>query len=1302
VGCVLGGSAAAALAAGAAYIATRLKARPAAYSKVVASMNSLAAPPKVLNPDAKVTSVDVPDRPQDAIREAAGLVIGIASAGYLPTVFADNRDNQKAALEKRVLAMPPAHDADTIKDFLAFEKRNRHLVMGHIVKIDELNFDRWIARVNSSLPVRRRLMMARASLLERGITTNDLLDPESLHRATSRSSFCKFETLLKGTRIEENSSAPRLIQGAHPEMTVSVGPWMSAFQGRMKSQLDGRNGLLFTSGKTVREVGAFIGRKIDEGWTPFDDDVGAFDLSIIEPYCHLENDWCKDFRAPPLTRQLLQANVKTHGFTSLGWKYSVRGTRKSGDCGTSVFNSLLNLLFHLYIFCKERGCTVEQARSQLVMAAQGDDDVGAHTGGPIDWKHWMALLGFKSEPHYPHETARVEFCSHYLTRDSLGWTFKPKVGRIFAKFGVSLRAKEKDALAYLRGNALSIKATAASCPPLRLLVDWALAKTVDVTAKAPPAEPWKMRSDLEGEATPETWSDLETRYGYTLAVHKALEEEFRTFEPGQIVETPVFDHLCGCDTDGVARDPSSWFGLPIPDVPTGPEIRPERMSYIVNLPGQGAVAVDVPGKEPVTVGHVIKLACRKAKLGDGPNSSKYEASIAGAPIPPQHAPTGFEIDVRMKGLGGGSSLAAAAAAPAVAGAARVAADLVARVAGRLPAVISAAMSELPREIVSDTVEAAVLATWDSWVKIEAADTDEKKALGSEVIVVRVCGLTRVHTVVPGQSLAAAVMASHSVPMSAIERLEVFVAGRPAAWTDLATTDIEVRAKGLGGADISKSERKVAKLIRESGALPTSMGYLWATLDGFHDHEFSMDGVPDQMIAGSVRQCVRQTLTVSCPTALATGNWDCNITSFPDSLPGSLNQWTATQGTSGGLVENLNTYGITPNTNPPAIAGGVVAYSTASGTTQSFKSASNWIPSVQASVSAGGNRFKANVPGSWREYARAIEVINSTAPLYQQGQCIVWRQPMPTPTEATVVTVFDPEAGVAGTTIPGSVSAVRSPAPPATPAEAIQLLGSREWHAKEGAYVMNTSNMDSNPLINGQYMYNLWYDNTYDDQVVWGPNWVNAQLPNMALNTYPAFFPSALQPFNMGGAYFVGLSPQTTLTISIRSYVEIFPSQLGNTLTSLATPSAPYDERARRLYAECMKTMPPGVMLCENGFGDWLSDVAGKIANFVSPVANMVSRVASAIPHPLAQAVARGADVVSGVSGSFMAPSSEAMRDDGVEQSIQREKRMIRAESRAREDKNEKAEAKRSLALRQSKAAVKLMVRKSAMSKKKRG
>jgi hypothetical protein len=235
--------------------------------------------------------------------------------------------------------------------------------------------------------------------------------------------------------------------------------------------------------------------------------------------------------------------------------------------------------------------------------------------------------------------------------------------------------------------------------------------------------------------------------------------------------------------------------------------------------------------------------------------------------------------------------------------------------------------------------------------------------------------------------------------------------------------------------------------------------------------------------------------------------------------------------------------------------------------------------------------------------------------------------------------------VLGTSNFGAVTGIITPAPPNNIAEAMLLPGSRQWHAKEGAMLVNTLNSFEIPAINNQTMYNLFYEDSPTDTLNFGPvpsgsqyltpySAVTAAITNMYFNrTY-------LTPFNMTGAYLSGLSPQTALTVNVRVYAEVFPSQLGNILTPIAQPSAPYDAVCAALYAEIIKGLPPGVMLCENGFGDFFKDVVSKISSFVSPVANFVKGIAGSIPHPAAQAVSRIADTVGSVSGQFVPASTE--------------------------------------------------------------
>lgn len=247
-------------------------------------------------------------------------------------------------------------------------------------------------------------------------------------------------------------------------------------------------------------------------------------------------------------------------------------------------------------------------------------------------------------------------------------------------------------------------------------------------------------------------------------------------------------------------------------------------------------------------------------------------------------------------------------------------------------------------------------------------------------------------------------------------------------------------------------------------------------------------------------------------------------------------------------------------------------------------------------------------------------------------------------------------------------------------------------------VFTTPCQDANPIVQNQYIYPLYYEDSPSDSTLYTPRpFTSTVVFNTSTLVLPAMPPSYRAPFNMTGVFFTGLSTQTTLTINLRAYIEIFPSQLGNPLTPIAQPSAPYDETALKFVSEVMKEMPPGVMLCENGLGDWLADIAGKVSSFVSPIAGTVGKIAGAL-----SGIVPGAGLVSNVANMIHAgtssssrgvESSSTMRDDGVVRAISNEKAMMRSEQRARKPKA--APRAQNVAVRQAAALAKLKARSAA-------
>jgi hypothetical protein len=137
------------------------------------------------------------------------------------------------------------------------------------------------------------------------------------------------------------------------------------------------------------------------------------------------------------------------------------------------------------------------------------------------------------------------------------------------------------------------------------------------------------------------------------------------------------------------------------------------------------------------------------------------------------------------------------------------------------------------------------------------------------------------------------------------------------------------------------------------------------------------------------------------------------------------------------------------------------------------------------------------------------------------------------------------------------------------------------------------------------------------------------LSGVAPVTYPLplFFNDS--PYSMVGAFYTGLSLQTTLTLTVHFYVERFPQIDQADLVVLAAPSPKYDPLALELYSRMLGEMPPGVMVKENGFGQWFTDLIAEIA----PIAG---DALSAIPHPFAQVAAQGAKAAGRMASGIQA------------------------------------------------------------------
>jgi len=393
-------------------------------------------------------------------------------------------------------------------------------------------------------------------------------------------------------------------------------------------------------------------------------------------------------------------------------------------------------------------------------------------------------------------------------------------------------------------------------------------------------------------------------------------------------------------------------------------------------------------------------------------------------------------------------------------------------------------------------------------------------------------------------------------------------------------------------------------------------WLKVALDPFHDSDTFCDGYPDIEVAASIVQVVKQTISISVPSSLAGANWDCNIISFPTETAGL---GTTTTATIKGNTLTVGTIGSNPS------LAGVTAIASAAGVPISLDTTS-----IVAGQIVVPDSF---LQGSARVIAKGFEAVNTTSELNVQGQVIAYRSPV-SATAGQAWQIQDPGGG-----FPGSgVATVREiNTPPVSAKQAMLLAGSRQWHAKEGGYCVNTLNtLNLNTEGETFHIPMLAADATEGAEDSIGT------IPTLQSDGSTFIGPSMVytDDFNISGLYFTGLSPQSTLAITSVVYIERFPDYQEADLTVLARPSPGVDMRALQCYSTAISTLPPGVMVKENGLGDWFASAVSKVSDFVAPALAM-------IPHPLAQVASRGVAAAGSMARTYAAPAAPFAQPNSV-------------------------------------------------------
>jgi hypothetical protein len=382
------------------------------------------------------------------------------------------------------------------------------------------------------------------------------------------------------------------------------------------------------------------------------------------------------------------------------------------------------------------------------------------------------------------------------------------------------------------------------------------------------------------------------------------------------------------------------------------------------------------------------------------------------------------------------------------------------------------------------------------------------------------------------------------------------------------------------------------------------------LDPFHDLQRTVAGYPDADGSGTVVSCYQYSYDVSAPAG-APGTWDAHVFS----LPVSRTETYDTLKMSGPMGELDGAPSIIA-----AMPLSLLNIITCDAGCATLPAVLPFQPTHFSAVAYPTDDTL--VSGTARVVGYGIEVVNTTPQMYVSGAVTAYRMGQPVGDQTQTVYVDNPVT----VSYPQMVRRYRMP--PSTVADAVMLLGSKTWEAKDGVYLHGVMSGVENPLLDQHYQSTIFYQNSAH-AIAHQPAQQSRIAVGIGGNPGVATAPHQRHiPYCTSGAFFTGLSAQTTLKVRMKVYVERAPTPAEVDLVPLASPSAGYDVSALMLYAKAVSMLPVGVPVTENAAGDWFRRVlqaitsvapalglsltpvlpgAGKIGSMVADVATSLSK-----------------------------------------------------------------------------------------------
>lgn len=404
-------------------------------------------------------------------------------------------------------------------------------------------------------------------------------------------------------------------------------------------------------------------------------------------------------------------------------------------------------------------------------------------------------------------------------------------------------------------------------------------------------------------------------------------------------------------------------------------------------------------------------------------------------------------------------------------------------------------------------------------------------------------------------------------------------------------------------------RGVEAKLDAAGLTGPGKDWLLMSLDPFPDKEHTICGMPDGAAGRSIVQQYNQTLTITKPPGLAAGAlWDCHVAFIPDLLDpvSAAAPDTVDRSFTGVMVlDDGSQIGETANPFPWRAPLAIVSVPTG---VKSF-------PVVQtdifdpATMRIDGFDMTGYLGPQSRVIGGGFEVENTTAELTVSGGVSYYTVPTENVKVDTAYTGRN-----AGTNFPSIRTLTSSRTPPPTVAACMSVPGSIRRKAKDGAYIpLRQSKGQSNPPIDPQrssrvFMSSAPYATAITQPVAGFGTTTNNWITIAALQPVPELSYAQPIPFDNSGAYFSGLSDTTSLDVTLRLFIEVFPTTSTQVLVSTTNPAPPEDPVAIELYSRVARDLPPGVEVKYNANGGWFQGLMKTIGSIAPTIGSALGTV----------------------------------------------------------------------------------------------